>query len=166
MSGRLAWLFAGLVTALPAAAQPPELRIPRTDRAPRLSSFSGAEIPHGVGEVSGFLQREPQDGTPSRVETTVYLSYDQARLYAVFVCRDDPAQVRARVTRREDAGSDDSVSLYLDTFHDRRRAYVFTSNPTACSLTASRPKARTTTRASTPSGSRRRRSRRPATSSR
>ena len=110
-------------------AQRPGLRIPRAGTAPLLSTFTGAEVPRGVGEVSGFLQREPQDGTPSAFDTKVYLSYDQERLYAVFVCRDEPAEVRARVTRREGSGSDDSVSLYLDTFHDRRRAYVFTSNP-------------------------------------
>jgi hypothetical protein len=117
-------LFAG-----GAAAQPPELTIVRTATPPALSAFTGATMPHRPGEVSGFLQREPQDGTPSRVETVAHLSYDQDRLYVVFVCRDDPAKVRARVTRREDAESDDSVSVYLDTFHDRRRAYVFTSNP-------------------------------------
>lgn len=115
--------------ARPAVAAPPELTIVRTSTPPALSAFTGDNLPHGVGEISGFLQREPQDGTPSRVETTAFLSYDQERLYVVFVCRDDPAKVRARVSRREDAASDDSVSLYLDTFHDRRRAYVFTSNP-------------------------------------
>ena len=31
--------------------------------------------------------------------------------------------------KREDLGSDDLVGVYLDTFHDRQRAYFFFSTP-------------------------------------
>src|SRR5207249_4033290 len=50
-------------------------------------------------------------------------------LYVVFVCRDDPAKVRANVARRDDISHDDHVIVYLDTFHDRKRAYRFAVNP-------------------------------------
>ena len=33
------------------------------------------------------------------------------------------------MAKREDIGSDDRVVVYLDTFRDRRRAYVFEVNP-------------------------------------
>ena len=48
----------------------------------------------------------------------------------VFVCRDaDPAGVRAHLARREAITTDDQVGVLLDTFLDRRRAYLFLANP-------------------------------------
>ena len=47
----------------------------------------------------------------------------------IFVCRQDSASVRGHLSKRDDVGNDDQVSLYLDTFRDQQRAYVFTANP-------------------------------------
>jgi hypothetical protein len=80
-------------------------------------------------KVSGFVQRNPHDGQPASQRTEAYLGYDEKNLYAVFVCFDDPAKVRARLSRREDIFDDDTVEIMLDTFHDRRRAYVFQTTP-------------------------------------
>jgi hypothetical protein len=55
--------------------------------------------------------------------TEVYLGYDEKNLYA-FVCHDDPAKIRAHETRR-DSRWRRRREIMLDTFHDRRRAYVF-----------------------------------------
>jgi hypothetical protein len=79
--------------------------------------------------LTGFRQRSPHDGRAVSEDTSAYLSYDQKNLYVVFVCRDDPRNVRAHLSRREDIDLDDNVAVYLDTFHDRRRAYVFSANP-------------------------------------
>ena len=109
----------------------------RVDEPPRLEWFVGEPngATHRLGApVTGFQQREPGDGTPVSQSTTAYLSYDDRHLYAVFVCNDDPAAVRANVARREDIGSDDTVALYLDTFHDRQRAYLFMVNPLGIQL--------------------------------
>ncbi|PYX32333.1 MAG: hypothetical protein DMG80_08110 [Acidobacteria bacterium] len=83
----------------------------------------------GMTRVDHFLQREPHDGEPITESTEVYLGYDNKNLYAGFVCHDDPAKIRAHETRREDFEGDDAVEIMLDTFHDRRRAYVFQVNP-------------------------------------
>ncbi len=120
---------AGPASAQPVPAETPGVAIPRVETPPQLAAYLTLEPPRVAGEVSGFIQREPRDGRPSAYGTRVFLSYDQDRLYAIFVCRDDPGGIRARFTRREQGESDDSVSLHLDTFHDGRRAYVFSSNP-------------------------------------
>lgn len=112
-----------------AQAQPPTLTIPRVDAPPTLDQFAGGAItPPGI-VVEGFRQREPGDGDPVSRPTTAYVSYDERNLYVVFVCRDDPASVRARMSRRESIGDDDRVGLILDTWHDGRRAYMFLANP-------------------------------------
>ena len=80
-------------------------------------------------KVTGFIQRNPHNGDPASQPTEAYLGYDEKNLYAVFVCFDDPAKVRARMSRREDIFDDDTVEIMLDTFHDRRRAYAFQTTP-------------------------------------
>ena len=109
------------------------LVIPRLSHGPALEDFLSmkpeGEAALGMAKVEHFLQREPHDGEPVTKPTEVYLGYDNKNLYAVFVCHDDPAKIRAHETRREDFEGDDAVEIMLDTFHDRRRAYVFQVNP-------------------------------------
>ena len=119
----------------PPAAQPgpPALTIPRLERAPALEDFlsmkPAGEIALRMAKVTGFTQRNPHDGETVSEPTDAYLGYDQKNLYVVFVCFDDPKQVRARMSRREDIFDDDQVEVILDTFHDRRRAYAFQTTP-------------------------------------
>jgi len=87
------------------------------------------EIALQMAHVTGFTQRNPHDGEAVSEPTDAYLGYDQKNLYVVFVCFDDPKQVRARMSRREDIYDDDQVEIMLDTFHDRRRAYAFQTTP-------------------------------------
>ena len=115
------------------AIEPPTLTIPRLPRAPALDDFLSmqpkGEIAQQMAKVTGFTQRDPHDGESVSEPTDAYLGYDQKNLYAVFVCFDDPRQVRARMSRREDVYDDDEVEIMLDTFHDRRRAYAFQTTP-------------------------------------
>jgi hypothetical protein len=126
-----ALLAAGLS---PAAAQP-AFEIRRVDVPPRLADYLDGEPRPEETAVTGFMQREPGDGVPISQETTAYLSYDDHNLYVVFVCRDtEPGRIRARLTRREGFLGDDAVGVVLDTFHDRRRGYLFLVNPLGIQL--------------------------------
>jgi len=103
--------------------------IPRAPRPPTLDDFlSNAPDVAGV-LIADFRQREPGDGIPASQKTSAYLSYDDTNLYVVFRCEDEPDKVRARMSKREDISQDDSVTVYLDTFHDGQRAYYFSVNP-------------------------------------
>jgi hypothetical protein len=117
--------------ALPArlAEQLRSTGVPRVNRPPRLEEFLEGGEPHLGLAVRDFRQREPGDGTPVSRQTVAYLAYDDTNLYCVFVCQDDPAKVRAYLGKRDSLEDSDQVALYLDTFHDRRRAYVFAVNP-------------------------------------
>jgi hypothetical protein len=127
------WRGAALSSALALAAAPAladeTLRIPRAAHPPVLADYlAGAPADAGV-EVSGFRQYEPGDGEPATQPTRAFLSYDDKFFYAVFICKDDPALVRARIARRDDLIGDDAVELLLDTFHDKQRAFHFYVNP-------------------------------------
>ena len=120
--------------ALGAGAEKPSVSIPRVTEPPVLSRYlDGTTTPPGV-RITGLVQQEPGDGVPSSVETTAYLSYDDGHLYAVFVCKDDPAKVRANMTKREAIMGDDLVAVLLDTYNDGRRAYEFIVNPLGIQL--------------------------------
>ncbi len=123
-----------LLAALCAAAEaqagpPPTLRIPRVSRPPKLQDFLEGTPREAEARVSEFRQYEPGDGMAVSRATAAYLSYDDKNLYVVFVCQDEPAQVRGHLAKREDIENDDQVIVNLDTFHDRRHAYNFISNP-------------------------------------
>jgi hypothetical protein len=105
------------------------LTIPRVEHAPRIEDFLDGNPHTQAVEVRGFRQREPHDGSPVSQPTATYLAFNDNNLFVIFVCHDDPAATRAHMSKREDIGGDDTVAVYLDTFHDRHRAYVFESNP-------------------------------------
>ena len=106
-----------------------KVRIPRVTRAPRLEDFLNQTPREAEAEISEFRQREPGDGTPVSRPTKAYVSYDDRKLYVVFVCTENPGEVRASMAKREEITANDNVAVYLDTFHDRQRAFVFAVNP-------------------------------------
>ena len=121
-------LLAGATGSL--VAQPTtHLQVPRLAKQPHLQDI----IPGGAAgmiKVTELLQNAPKDGEPVTLPTAVYLGYDDINLYVGFVCHDDqPDQMRARVTRRDTIFGDEGVQIFLDTFHDKQRAYVFAANP-------------------------------------
>jgi hypothetical protein len=112
----------------------PSVRIPRLETAPTLEDFVDMRPPpHLEGRmarVDRFTQWVPRDGQPASQRTEAYLGYDETHLYVVFLCFDtEPERIRARLSRREDIFTDDRVDLFLDTFNDQLRSYVFTVNP-------------------------------------
>ncbi len=107
----------------------PVLQIPRVTTPPHLADFLDNQRRPQELRVSDFRQREPKDGIPATLETSAFLSYDDRNLYVVFVCKDQPQLVRAHMSKRDDISGDDSVSVMIDAFHDRHRAYMFFSNP-------------------------------------
>ena len=129
-------LLAALL-ALPAEQQASprqSITISKVSTPPRLEDYRSGERRDGVS-ADAFLQREPKDLVPSTERTEVYASYDATNLYFVFVCHaKDPSSVRARMNRREQVFSDDFVGVFLDTFNDRQRAYMFLVSPLGIQL--------------------------------
>lgn len=110
------------------------LRVPRVSTPPKIEDYLDGRSRSDDLKVTGFKQREPQDGEPVTQETTAYLSYDDKHLYVIFVCKDEPGKVRAHMSKRENFGNDDSVAIAIDTFHDQRRSYLFGTNPLGVQL--------------------------------
>lgn len=115
---------------------PPHSRviaIPRLQVAPTLADFLSSPISKAAAQmlrVQKFIERFPEDGNKPAEQTTAYLGYTHDYFYAAFVCQEnEPKLVRAHMLARDNLRDDDNVQLFLDTFHDQRRAFVFQSNP-------------------------------------
>lgn len=118
----------------PTVGPPKPLRVARLQQPPTLADFTemqpNDELEGQLTKVSDFVQQRPRDGQPVTQRTDAYLGYDDKNLYITFVCFDsEPDKIRARLDRRENAFDDDFVEVTLDTYHDRRRGYMFWSNP-------------------------------------
>lgn len=114
------------------------LSIPRAKAPPQLRDYVRG-VPADAGfAIRELTQRSPSDGTPATQATIAYLSYDDTHFYAMFVAKDDPSLIRARIAKREDFDGDDYVVLELDTFHDKRRSFIFFVNPYGVQLDSRR----------------------------
>lgn len=80
-------------------------------------------------QQSGFTQRFPHDGVPATLATRFAVLYDDDALY-VGVWADDPepALIRRLLTRRDVDAPADAIAIGVDSYQDRRTAYVFQLN--------------------------------------
>lgn len=81
--------------------------------------------------LHSFTQYQPVEGVPASQKTEVLVLVDKKAIYfAVRAFDTDARDIRATMSERDAfERSDDYVRFVLDTFNDRRRAYVFTVNP-------------------------------------
>ena len=115
-----AGVLAGRVTVRPV----------RTTTPPEIDGQLDDAAWQDAARITEFVQREPVDGAPATEDTAVFLAYDSTNLYLAFHAKyRDPGIMRANRMDRDRAGySDDTISVYFDTFLDQQRAYVFSVN--------------------------------------
>ncbi len=78
-----------------------------------------------------FVQREPSYGAASTEKTEFRILYDDKTLYiGVWVWDSDPSEIMGSEMKR-DAGLNkgDQLKITIDTFHDHRNAFYFSTNP-------------------------------------
>lgn len=119
-----------LPTVLAAQAPPPDLRIPRLDAEITVDGVLDEPAWAEAARATGFHQFRPVDSRPAEDSTVVLVWYSPTAIHFGILAYDrDPASVRATLSDRDNIGSDDQVTIFLDTFTDRRRAYFFGVNP-------------------------------------
>jgi Domain of unknown function (DUF5916)/Carbohydrate family 9 binding domain-like len=101
-------------------AQRPDIDGKLTDGAWKLAPVQG-----------NFIQREPAYGAASTEKTEFRILYDDRALYiGVWVFESDPSAIMGSEMKR-DAGLNkgDQLKITIDTFHDHRNAFYFSTNP-------------------------------------
>jgi hypothetical protein len=81
-----------------------------------------------LGEIR---QREPKEGAEATERTEVRVLADKNSLYLGVMCYDSEPRkiVGTQMARDAELEVDDRIELLLDTFHDRRNAFYFATNP-------------------------------------
>ena len=127
-----------LLATTPLAAQPqpppptfPTLEARKISAPPRIDGRLDDAVWAQAAPMDQFRQREPQEGAEASERTTVRVVYDDTHLYIAADLTDRaPAEIRASELRRDNTlESDDTFSVLLDTYLDRRNAFVFRVNP-------------------------------------
>ena len=131
-------LLSALLQLAATPAQPPDefaVTIPRHTDEVVIDGRLDEAVWSRAGSVTGFYQHQPVDGRPAEQRTTVLVWYSPTALHFGIVAHtSNPGAIRATLAERDNIGSDDRVILYLDTFDDRRRAYLFGVNPLGVQL--------------------------------
>ncbi|MEX0893759.1 MAG: DUF5916 domain-containing protein [Gemmatimonadota bacterium] len=78
--------------------------------------------------LTGFSQYQPVDGLPAADSTEVLVWYSADAIHFGIRAWEPHAAVNATLADRDEIGGDDFVTLLLDTFDDRRRAFLFSVN--------------------------------------
>ena len=79
---------------------------------------------------SDFVQRDPHEGEPPTERTEVRVLYTDDALYVGVRAFDSrPDLVTAKLTRRDEESPSDWILVGIDSYRDRRTAYVFSVNP-------------------------------------
>jgi hypothetical protein len=127
-------LCALLLPAPPAFAQdrPPAtsftMQAVKTLIPPRIDGVIEDAEWRGAARGENFIQFEPNRGEPSGLRTVVLVQYDDARLYVAFEAHDPEALIGQMTQRDAQLWNDDSVQVYIDSFHDGRSGYYFMAN--------------------------------------
>lgn len=76
---------------------------------------------------SDFVEKEPNEGTAPTYQTKFKVMYDANYLYIALRALDDnPELIQQRLTRR-DGFAGDRINVVIDSYHDKRTAFVFTT---------------------------------------
>ena len=111
------------------ATVPSEAQHARATEAAGAIHVDGVLDEEGWGRaewVTGFRQKDPDEGAAAGVPTAVAFLYDGQALYiGARMTSGSAGELQSLMGRRDNAGSSERILFSLDTYHDRRTAYTF-----------------------------------------
>ncbi len=116
---------ARVVADSPAAA-PQRVRAVRAARPVSLDGTLSDSLWRNAERVTGFLQRDPNEGAVPSESTVVYVAYDDGALYVAARLYDaHPDSIVGRLGRRDAVTNSDQFTVFIDPYHDHRSGYYF-----------------------------------------
>jgi len=138
----LVWYFAAALLAAsplppPLSAQEAEAPLRRALTVARIEDSAidlDGRLDDGpwaaAGVAEGFTQRDPVDGAPATERTEVRVLQSASAIYVgVRAFDSDPSAIVGRLARRDQIQDSDLITIYFDSFRDRRTAFQFTVTP-------------------------------------
>ena len=128
---RLIFLIAVFTIHGLSATERPTVTAHLTDTPITVDGMLDEAIWQTVQPITEFVQRLPQDGGIPSEKSEMRILYDNNHLYFGFTFFDsEPEKVRATILNRGGwIHRDDKLEIALDTYLDRRNAYLFEMNP-------------------------------------
>jgi len=107
-----------------------EIRAVRITESIQIDGILDEAVWQTLTPVSGFRQRWPVDGSPATEPTEVRVAYDDRAIYFGLIMYDsEPELIMRSILHREGRiDKDDRIIIALDSYHDRRSAYIFELN--------------------------------------
>ncbi|HKR08261.1 MAG TPA: DUF5916 domain-containing protein [Gemmatimonadaceae bacterium] len=109
----------------------PAYRVATTTEAISIDGHLDEAVWQHADSIVDFRQREPLEGAPATERTVVKIVRDARQMYVAVRAYDSQmSKVRSAQLRRDaDLRSDDRVTLLIDSYRDRRGAFMFATNP-------------------------------------
>ena len=105
-------------------------RIYTTKKLKKVPIIDGAISDEAWNEIewsSDFVEKTPDEGTEPAYQTKFKVLYDDKFLYiALRAFDEEPALIQQRLSRR-DGFAGDRINVIIDSYHDKRTAFVFTT---------------------------------------
>ncbi|HEU5049966.1 MAG TPA: DUF5916 domain-containing protein, partial [Gemmatimonadales bacterium] len=113
----------------PPQAPPPVAQVPRIEAEVSVDGQLDEPAWAQAARLTGFRQYQPVDSRPAEQETEVRVWYSPSAIHFGIIASDaSPQSIRATVADRDNLGDEDRVTIYIDTFNDQRRAFIFGVN--------------------------------------
>jgi hypothetical protein len=104
----------------------------RTDRPPTLDGMVDEPQWQDAIPVLDFTQFDPNEGALPTEQTSVRVLYDDHALYVGVICYDSkPGQLVEQLIRRDRSSEAERFTVQIDSYHDHRTAFVFSTNVSA-----------------------------------
>jgi hypothetical protein len=106
----------------------PSFTASRAEISPVIDGRLDDAIWKSASAITGFTQRDPEEGKPASERTMVWVAYDDSALY-IAARLHDSAPVTTRLGRRDSSLASDWFRVWLDPHYDRQTGVSFWVNP-------------------------------------
>ncbi|MBM4186143.1 MAG: carbohydrate binding family 9 domain-containing protein [Gemmatimonadetes bacterium] len=107
-----------------------EVSLPRFDSTALIDGRLDEGVWSRAARLVDFSQYQPVDGRPAEDPTEVLVWYGRDAIYFGVRAQERHGEVvRATRANRDNIGSEDQIQILLDTYNDRRTAFLFGVNP-------------------------------------
>ena len=109
----------------------PVARALKISNPPGIDGRMDDEVWEGVPSMTGFVQREPMDGSPASERTEVRVLFDdEAIFFGVWAYDSRPNEIiPGDQVRDYEVQDSDAVVIVIDTYNDEQNAFVFGTTP-------------------------------------
>lgn len=107
----------------------PSIDIPFITRGVNIDGILDEGLWREAVLAQNFSESSPGERTEPPIGIKTLLAYDEEFLYVAYIINDDPAEIRANFSDRDNIWQDDYAGMLLDTNGDGQTTYFISANP-------------------------------------